>query len=162
MSVISVRSLKRRANTATRYATVFVGLAVVLGLSGCGGLPSSSPVQQGSLVGQAALQPVRVPDGPVAGATPEQIVRGFLRAGAGAGFYDDHAVARSFFSRRVRDSWLPDSGVKVYGDESALKVKQLSPGIVRVSAAIVAEVDSAGRYREIPAGTVAQAVFGVQ
>jgi Sporulation and spore germination len=148
---------------STRYATVVAGLAVVLGLSGCGGLPSSSPVQQGSLVGQAALQPVRVqPDGPAPGATAEQIVRGFLRAGAGAGFDDDHAVARSFFARRVRDSWLPDSGVKVYGDESALKVQQLSPAVVRVTAAIVAEVDSAGRYREFPAGTVAQAVFGMQ
>jgi hypothetical protein len=160
---MSVMRVMRRAPTATCYATVFVGLAAVLGLSGCGGLPSSSPVQQGSLVGQAALQPVRVqPDGPTAGATAEQIVRGFLTAGAGAGFDDDHAVARSFFARRVRDSWLPDSGVKVYGDESALKVKQLSPGIVRVTAAIVAEVDSAGRYRETPAGTVAQAVFAMQ
>jgi Lipoprotein LpqB beta-propeller domain/Sporulation and spore germination len=147
----------------TCAATVVVGLAAVVGLSGCGGLPGTSAVQQGSLVGQAALQPVRVqPDGPAPGATAEQIVRGFLRAGAGAGFDDDHAVARSFMARSVKDSWMPDSGVKVYGDESALKVKLLSPGVVRVSAAIVAEVDPAGRYRERPAGTVAQAVFGMQ
>jgi len=144
-------------------ASCAAALAVLIGLSACGGLPSSSAVQQGSLVGQAALQPVRVqPDGPTAGATPVQIVRGFLRAGAGGGFDDDHAVARSFMARGVKDSWMPDSGVKVYGDESSLKVTLLSPGIVRVTASIVAEVDSAGRYRERPAGTVAQAIFGMQ
>ena len=155
--------MRRGRPKVTCVATVVFGLAAVLGLSACGGLPSSSAVQQGSLVGQAALQPVRVqPDGPTAGATPVQIVRGFLRAGAGGGFDDDHAVARSFIARSVKDSWMPDSGVKVYGDESALKVTLLSPGIVRVTASIVAEVDSTGRYRERPAGTVAQAIFGME
>ncbi|HEX7537953.1 MAG TPA: hypothetical protein VF391_13235, partial [Dermatophilaceae bacterium] len=132
-------------------------------LGGCAGLPVSSPVQPGSLVGEAALQPVRVqPDGPATGATPEQIVRGFLRAGASAGFDDDHVVARSFFARSVKDEWLPDSGVKVYADSSTLKVELLTPTSVRVSAVIVAEVDRAGRYRETPAGTSAQATFGMK
>jgi hypothetical protein len=132
-------------------------------LSACGGLPTGSAVQQGSLMGEAALQPVRVqPDGPEPGATPEQIVRGFLRAGAGAGFDDDHATARSFFVRRVKDSWSPESGVKVYDDASALKVAVLAPGVVRVSAVVVAEVDSAGRYRQTPPGNVARATFGMQ
>ena len=140
-----------------------VVVTVATSLSACGGLPTSSAVQQGSLVGEPALQPVRVqPDGPMAGATPEQVVRGFLRAGAGAGFDDDHATARSFFARSVKDAWQPDSGVKVYGDDSSLRVELLTPGTVRVTAAIVAELDSAGRYRQTPAGTLAQATFGMQ
>jgi hypothetical protein len=102
------------------------------------------------------------PDGPADGAGAEQIVRGFVRAGAGAGFDDDHAIARSFFARSVRDQWLPESGVKVYGDESSLKVELVAPSTVRVSAAIVAEVDGAGRYRQTPSGTFAQASFGMQ
>jgi hypothetical protein len=155
--------VRRACQLPAGLTVVTVVLAAVLGLSGCGGLPGGSAVHQGSLVGQAAGQQVRVqPDGPAPGAGPEQIVRGFLRAGASAGFDDDHAVARSFFARGVRDRWLPDSGVKVYRNESALKVRQLSPGVVRVTAAIVAEVDAQGRYRETPAGTVAQATFGVQ
>jgi len=146
-----------------RVVTAVVAMTAVAGLSACVGLPSSTAVQQGSLVGEAVLQPVRVqPDGPVPGATPEQIVRGFLRAGAGAGFDDDHAVARSFFVRSIKDQWQPDSGVEVYADDSALKVELLTPSTVRVTAAIVAVVDSAGRYRETPAGTFAKAVFGVQ
>jgi len=147
----------------TRSLWVSVAVAVAASLSACGGLPASSAVLQGSLVGEPALQPVRVqPDGPAPGASPEQIVRGFLRAGAGAGFDDDHATARSFFARGVKDAWQPDSGVKVYGDDSSLKVELLTPGTVTVSAAIVAEVDSAGRFRQTPAGTTAQATFGIQ
>lgn len=133
-------------------------------LSACGGLPASSAVQQGSLVGEPALQPVRVqPDGPPpAGASPSQIVRGFLQTGAGAGFDDGHAIARSFFVRKVKDEWQPDSGVKVFADASELKFDLLTPNTVRVSAVIVAEVDSAGRYRQTPAGTIAQVTFGMR
>ena len=144
------------------WVCVVVVAASVLGA--CGGLPASSAVQQGSLVGEPALQPVRVqPDGPPpAGASPAQIVRGFVRTGAGAGFEDDHAIARSFFARSVKDQWRPEAGVKVYADDSALKVELLTPTTVRVSAQIVAEVDGAGRYRQTPAGTTAQATFGMQ
>lgn len=140
-----------------------MAVAAAAALSACGGLPTDSAVQQGSLVGEAALQPVRVqPDGPAAGATPEQIVRGFLRAGAGAGFDDDHATARSFFTRGVKDQWLPGSGVVVYDDDASLKVELLNPSTVRVSAVVVAELDSLGRYHETPAGTVARATFGLE
>ena len=144
-------------------AMAVVAMAAVAGLTACGGLPTGSAVQQGSRVGEPALQPVRLqPDGPAAGATPEQTVLGFLRAGAGAGFDDDHAIARSFFTRSVKDEWLPDSGVEVYGDDSAPKVELVTPRTVRVSASIVAKVDSVGRYREMPAGTSAQVTFGME
>jgi len=143
--------------------TTCVAVVVAAALSACGGLPTDSPVQQGSQVGEAAVQPIQVqPDDPTPGATPDQIVRGFLRAGAGASFDDDHAIARSFFTAIVKDEWLPDSGVEVYGDDSALKVELMTPTTVRVTASIVAEVDDAGRYRETPAGTSVQATFGMQ
>ena len=146
---------------AARPLVLCVAVFVVAALSACGGLATDSPVQQGSRVGEAAIQPVRVqPDGPATGATPDQIVRGFLRAGAG--FDDDHAIARSFFAPNVKDQWLPDSGVEVYGEDSALKVELLTPTTVRVTAPIVAQVDDAGRYRETPAGTKAQATFGMR
>ena len=146
-----------------RTVAVCVAVTVAAALSACGGLPAVSAVQQGSQVGEPAVQPVRVqPDGPTSGATPDQIVRGFLRAGAGAGFDDDHAIARSFFTPNVKDDWLPDSGVEVYADDSALKIELLTPTTVRVTASIVAEVDSVGRYRETHAGTSAKAIFGMQ
>ena len=146
-----------------RGVAAVVAVAIAGALSSCGGLPTASVVQQGSLVGQQAVQPIRVqPDGPTAGATPDQIVRGFIQAGAGAGFDDDHAIARSFFTPNVKDDWQPDSGVEVFGDQSPLKIELLTSKTVRVTASIVAEVDSAGRYREMPAGTLAHATFGMQ
>jgi hypothetical protein len=146
-----------------RPAVACLSMVVSAALSACGGLATDSPVQPGSLVGEAAVQPVRVqPDGPGTGATPDQIVRGFLRAGASSGFDDDHAIARSFFAPNVKDEWLPDSGVDVYADDSAPKVELLTPTTVRVTVPIVAQVDDVGRYRETPAGTSAQATFGLQ
>ena len=146
-----------------RPAAACVSVVLAAVLSACGGLATDSQVQQGSQVGEAAVQPVRVqPDGPETGAKPDQIVRGFLRAGAGAGFDDDHAIARSFFAPNVKDQWLPDSGVEVYSDESALKVEILTPTTVRVTVPIVAEVDDVGRYRQTPPGTSAQATFGMR
>jgi Lipoprotein LpqB beta-propeller domain/Sporulation and spore germination len=146
-----------------RPAAACVSVVLAAVLSACGGLATDSQVQQGAQVGEVAVQPVRAqPDGPETGAKPDQIVRGFLRAGAGAGFDDDHAIARSFFAPSVKDQWLPDSGVEVYSDDSALKVELLTPNRVRVTVPIVAEVDDAGRYRETPSGTSAQATFGMQ
>ena len=146
-----------------RRLSVCVAVVVAAVLSACGGLPTDSGVQQGSQVGEPAAQPVRVqPDGPATGATVEQIVRGFIRAGAGAGFDDDHAIARSFFTPNVEDEWLADSGVEVFADDSTLKVELLTPTTVRVTASIVAEVDSTGRYHETPAGTSVEATFGMQ
>jgi hypothetical protein len=140
---------------------VIVAVAVVTALSACGGLPTGGAVQQGSLVGEQAVQPIRVqPDGPTPGATPDQIVRGFIRAGAG--FDDDHAIARSFLTLNVKDDWQPDSGVEVYSDQIPLKIELLTAASVRVTASIVAEVDSAGRYREMPAATLAYATFAMQ
>ena len=146
-----------------RPVLVSVAVAVATTLSACGGLPTGGAVQQGSLVGEQAVQPIRVqPDGPTPGATPDQIVGAFIRAGAGAGFDDDHAIARSFLTLNVKDDWQPDSGVEVYSDQIPLKIELLTASIVRVTASIVAEVDSAGRYREMPAGTLAHATFAVQ
>ncbi|MEP7036566.1 MAG: GerMN domain-containing protein, partial [Actinomycetota bacterium] len=149
-----------------RFARALAGcvaVAVAIALSACGGLPTVSAVQQGSLVGEQAAQPIRVqPDGPSFGATPDQIVRGFIRAGAGAGFDDDHAIARSFLTPNVKDDWQPDSGVQVFGDRTPPKYELVAPSTVRVTASVVAEVDSDGHYREMPTGSLAHATFGLQ
>ena len=69
-------------------------------------------------VGEPAQQPIHVsPFGPVAGASAEETIRGFLSAGYG--FEDDHAVARSFLTQAASDAWKPDTGVTVHGDTDA-------------------------------------------
>ena len=140
-------------------AAVLLGLALATG--GCGGLPSSGPVREGLSVGSPPVEPVRVlPDGPAAGATQEQIVRGFLRAAAG--FDDDHAVGRSFLLPNVAQSWVPDHGVTVFPGESSLSVRTLPGDRVRVTVPATASIDESGRYRELPNGSTASATFGLQ
>ena len=62
-------------------------------MAGCG-LPTSSPVQQGLDIGSPLLPPVRFQfEAPPRGATPEQIVRGFLAASWSSD--DDFRAARA-------------------------------------------------------------------
>jgi len=87
-------------------------LAALLVLSGCAAIPSSGE----SGVIDVEERPERVqseiePDGPVAGADPNAIVRGFLAAGAG--YTDDFAVARSFLTEDFANEWDPQSSVVV-------------------------------------------------
>src|SRR5699024_7305917 len=87
-------------------------LAALLVLSGCAAIPSSGE----SGVIDVEERPERVqseiePDGPVAGADPNAIVRGFLAAGAG--YTDDFAVARSFLTEDFASEWDPQSSVVV-------------------------------------------------
>ena len=142
------------------FVAVVVGVVLCLGVGACGGLPSSGPVREGLAIGGPPVEPVRVlPDGPAPGATPEQIVRGFLRAAAG--FDEDHAVGRSFLQPSVAQNWIPDAGVTVFPSESALTFRVLGHDQVRVTAAVRATIDASGRYREQPAGTTATATFGL-
>lgn len=87
-------------------------LATLLVLSGCAAIPSGGE----SGVIDVEERPERVqseiePDGPVEGADPNSIVRGFLAAGAG--YSDDFAVARSFLTDDFANEWDPQSNVVI-------------------------------------------------
>lgn len=97
-----------------RLATVLMAPAGLVGcliLGGCG-LPTPSGVQSAGEVTserqQADALSVR-PPGPVPGATPQQIVRGFLAAQSSPD--DRYAVARSFLAADA--GWNPAAGVRI-------------------------------------------------
>ncbi|NAZ88863.1 hypothetical protein GTR00_22625, partial [Kineococcus sp. T90] len=93
-----------------RRAVVALALAA---LTGCAGLPRSGPVVAGGHVqDDPRLGLLRVvPQGPVPGATPEEVVRGFVLAAAtGVG---EQAVAREFLSPDARRTWRPDASTTV-------------------------------------------------
>jgi len=98
-------------------------LAVATFLSACAAIPTTGPVVAGRKVSADPREGVFqvLPDGPVAGASAEGIVTGFLRAAAGFG--DDHQVARSFLTPQRRLSWQPEASVAVYPNESSLQLK---------------------------------------
>lgn len=108
--------------TWRRSASVVL-MVVVLG--GCASIPSSGPVVPGQAAdvdreGQFQI----IPEGPVRGASPQDIVTGFIRAAVG--FSNDHRVARSFLTPQRQLTWRPDDSVGVYPTDSSLRLSVTS------------------------------------
>ncbi len=123
---------------------------VLLGVSACAGVPSSSEVQ--SMPAQQEARLVGGPEirvdfsGPDEDATPIEVVRGFLAANATTTEGLDRA--RSYLRPTVGGLWRPESVVIV--SESGTEIsQQVNGGADRLlwQAPAVAEVDSAGRYQ---------------
>ncbi|HYO86324.1 MAG TPA: GerMN domain-containing protein [Dermatophilaceae bacterium] len=133
-----------------RAVTVILALCL-LAVSGCGGLPRSTPVQPGLEVNARVLPPLRLQfDPPPAGASREEIVRRFLLAGA---LEQDGAAARGFMTTEAWDSWQPRREVTVFAAPDRLTIEPVGISSVLVTVSASAEVDGKGRYRELPAGT---------
>ncbi len=121
--------------------------AGLLALSACAGLPREgevhvvkpSPVAEGE-IGFVARPPAR-------GATPEQVVAGFLDATA-AGFDDDFVVARQYLQGSVASSWDPLAQVRVYSDTQNVQASTTSSGAIRVSVGSLGTVSHEGVYSE--------------
>ena len=91
-----------------------VALAVALLVSACSSIPTSGKVETSSTTATAPPdQFIRVlARPPRPGATPTEIVAGFLDASAS--FDGDHAVARTYLTAAASVSWQPDVHVTVY------------------------------------------------
>lgn len=93
--------------------------SIALGLAGCTTIPMQGPVADGS-VNLVESNPLYLQVyGPVADATPEQIVRGFLTAQAG-GASDNFATARKFLSGQAGEVWDPSTQITVFSGDLAL------------------------------------------
>lgn len=129
-----------------RVLTALTGCALVALLAACTGLPVTGPVTAGLAVDEAPTGPeVRfVPDAPQLGATPEEIVDGFLRAGSGTS--GDWAIARSFLAPSIRETWDPSAGVAIVPTGEVIAA-QFSGTTASLSLEPIATVDAAGRYQ---------------
>ena len=154
---------------------------VVTALAGCASIPHTGPVVPGRPVGDDPRDGVFlvIPEGPVEGVGPDQIVAGFLHAAAG--FADDHRVARSFLSMSRRLTWRPDTSIVVYPGEraqtpilttldgKAIGHRPVTPEMldsatsasVTVRVPVEARIDAAGRYSIAAPGETATAKFGL-
>lgn len=103
-----------------------VTLAALLAIAGCG-LPTSPSIHVVRRILTEHEQPDpdirRIAPGPASGATPEQIVRGFLAAESNDD--DQHAVARQFIA--VPSSWDATGSTEVY-DETSLQIAVVQHG----------------------------------
>lgn len=127
-------------------------LALLLALTSaaCAGVPTSGPVRKGDPVrlerSNVAVPFIATPPQP--GATPEEVVRGFLRASAD--FRSDHRVARMHLAPSVRQLWRTGASTTVYDQAQAPLAVVATGPVVTVRGAEVARIDAEGSYRRAP------------
>lgn len=80
------------------------------------------------------------PEGPPPGASPLEIIEGFLHAGAGV--KDDYSVARMYLTEELAQSWRPDSRTLVYS--SSFTSAETGENTYRVVVPTSAEIDARG------------------
>ena len=129
---------------------------MALFLAGCTQLPVSGEV--------VAIDPDTVtvdtevdflPPGPTAGASPQEIIQGFIAAGAAA--QNNFRVARSYLTDEFREVWNPNQSALISG--GAWTISSLEPDQWLYTAAIVASVDEAGRYEDVAPQSTQELVF---
>lgn len=124
-----------------------------LSLAACAAIPSSGPVRQGQeqpLAPEEAGVPF-IAEPPHPGASPAEIVAGFLRANAD--FSGDHEIARLFLAPNASQRWRPGAGTVVYEVLPALRIEPASTGTVVVTGSQVATIDAEGSYRRAAVDT---------
>lgn len=124
-------------------------------VTGCAGFPTSGPPEYGlenGGTGNGSQNVQFIPNRPQPGATPEQIVEGFVDAGSGPGVRGDWAVAREFLAPSFRETWNPEAVVFV--DERAERdYLETQEGSVDFVYDVVASVDDKGAYQRADVAT---------
>jgi hypothetical protein len=123
-----------------RWAPV---LALLLAVAGCSTVPSSSAAVQ---ITQAPSRPAETvgiePLSPEPGATPEEIVRGFIDAAASA--RPGHPVAREHLAPEAAGTWSDEASITVLSPDYATVATQADA--VTLSANPVGTVDPRGVF----------------
>jgi hypothetical protein len=118
-------------------------IALLLVLSACSTVPDSSPTVQ---ITQAPSRPGETvgiePLPPEPGATPEEIVRGFIDAAASA--RPGHPVAREHLAPEPAGSWSDETGITVLSPDYATVTTEA--GSVTLTANPVGTVDERGVF----------------
>lgn len=133
-------AVPRAAGRAVALALALLG--VMLGAAGCAALPEQGPVvRAGTQSPSSSAAPFDFnPPGPEPGATPAQIVSGYLRALQATPVTT--RVAAEFLGPEATVGWRPDRRTIVYGSE---RVRQHG-NHVRVRLGNVFELDGDGRW----------------
>lgn len=122
-------------------------VALTIGLSGCGGIPTSGPVRVGEVLSEQGESDVEfLPFGPEAGATQLEILRGFILAFRGPA--GDFEVAREFLSREFSGAWNPMSNVTVRSADSGERFPTVDTDTLAYSISAIATIDATGALRQ--------------
>ena len=135
--------MSRRVREAVRRLVPTSAVALVAVLAGCSTVPTTSATVQITQVAEPTDASVGVePVAPQAGATPEEVVRGFIDASASV--VRRHPIARQYLSAEAATSWSDSGGVTVIsGDYAPVQTKS---GTVEVTGTLVGTVDERGVF----------------
>jgi hypothetical protein len=118
-------------------------VASVMMLASCTSVPSSGDVQSADIDTDTANADVDfLPPGPSAGATQEEIVQGFIAAGAAA--QENYRVARSYLAQELLEVWNPNLSAAIRAGEPAVTAESETSIVFTVP--VIANVDEFGRY----------------
>ncbi|GAB3847573.1 LpqB family beta-propeller domain-containing protein [Nesterenkonia populi] len=81
-------------------------------------VPTEGPVNTSDIAPEPDYTLNIDPEPPAEGAEPDDIVAGFLQAGAGP--QDDYAVAREYLTPEAAQEWSPEEGTRVYSEDYEL------------------------------------------
>lgn len=110
---------RRPPRALARALAAGLAALAVAGLAACASIPSSGPVERRDVT-VSELGPIFPQSpGPTPGASPREIVQGFLGAQA-VGLNDDWATAREFLSPDMAQAWDPSARTTVYSGEPQL------------------------------------------
>lgn len=140
-----------RARRAVLAALLAVGAIV---LSACSGLPTSGPVYPGLVAGDAPEIPdfSFQPDRPQPGASPEQIVEGFVAAATSPA--GEWATASLFLAPEFRTEWAPEAGV-IVDVPGSRRFSVVTDGVIQMETTTTADVDASGAYYSAEQGEAA-------
>jgi hypothetical protein len=126
----------------SRGAAVLAAALLAL-LAGCSTVPTASSSVQITQAPQRAETPVGIePLSPQSGATPEEVVRGFLDAAAST--VRGHPVAREHLAPEPQGSWSDDAGITLLGADYATVTTDA--GTVVVTGELVGTIDRRGGF----------------
>ncbi|HUP98895.1 MAG TPA: GerMN domain-containing protein [Aeromicrobium sp.] len=128
--------------TSTRWGWL---AAVALLLGGCAGLPDSGPVERVATVGSRTHSSVRYePARPRPGATPQQIVDGYLDAMLA--YPEATGIVQSYLTPQAVEDWRSTAGITVYSEvRQHLDAVKRDEAEVRISARNTLKIDGVGR-----------------
>jgi hypothetical protein len=112
-------------------------------LVGCSTVPTSSPNVVITQAPNRSDEPIGIePVSPEKGATPEEIVRGFIDAAASS--TRQHPIAREYLTPQAAKTWSDESDITIISPSYSAVTTEA--GTVRVSADLVGKVDQRGIF----------------
>jgi hypothetical protein len=135
--------------------------AAAVGLAACAAVPTSGPIQQGPVVDAGeSSQFIRVIAAPPSvGATPTEVVRGFLEANAS--LESDNAIARRYLTTEADESWEPEAATTVYAQPS-LELSEGSGDTIVARLQITDRLDDRGTLDPVDPASTEEITFTLE